>query len=441
MDWIPYITLFLLSTLAYFKTNLKSRDILIVTSILFLSLLSWESALAVIFLTTITFYFQSKKTLAWIAIIAHLVGLVSVNLLNNDWNVFKVGLIYYSLQNIGILLLSIRHKPQTYSFKELLFANVFFPKLLCGPILLPKEISQLKPEGQFNSTNLYYAINRIVYGVFKKVVLADNISLITDTVFNHPESEFKGITITIAALLFTLEMYLNFSAYTDIALGFARLFNIKLKENFNIPLRSKSISEYWRKTHISLIDWFTQNFFYYFTFKLRSFPIVGSLIGILATFILSGIWHGLFVGFLIWGLLNGFYLAIEYLGKRKEIKLPQPIGWALTIILVSFSNIFFVSKLWTNSMHFIKQLFSLDNWSFDWDTQVIAILGNGGYLEQRFQLTMILSLAFLFLIFEKRLEKYAKSKSISILFISSLVILCFLVGNLNDGADFIYMQF
>lgn len=441
MDWKTYIILIFLSIIAYFKTNLKSRDLLIFTSLVLLSILSWESAITLSALTILTFLCQSKKPLAWVGIIIHLVGLTSLGILNEKWIVFKIGILYYSLQNIGILLLTIRQKQQQFTIKELFFANVFFPKLLCGPILLPKEISQLQPKAEFKLSNLYYSINRIVFGIFKKVVLADNLSLITDAVFGHPENKFKGITITIAAFLFTLEMYLNFSAYNDIAVGISKLFNVKLKENFNIPLRSKTVSEYWRKTHISLIDWFTKNFFYYFTFKFRSLPVWGTTIGILITFILSGLWHGFFAGFLIWGFLNGLYLVIEYLGKRLNIQLPRLLGWLITTSLISFSNIFFVSKLWGNSLHFIKQLFTLENWTFEWNVHVFAILGNGGYLEQRFQLVIVLSIVFLFLFFEKRLEKKAKSYSISTIFLSTLALLTFLIGNLNDGANFIYMQF
>ncbi len=236
-------------------------------------------------------------------------------------------------------------------------------------------------------------------------------------------------------------MYLNFSAYTDIALGVSRLFNIKLKENFNIPLRSKSITEYWRKTHISLIEWFTHNFFYYFTFKGRSKPIISAIIGIIATFGLSGIWHGAEIGFLIWGLLNAVYLIIEFIGRRKNIILPKLIGWILTLTFVSFANLFFVSKYWANASSFISNIISNNSWDFKWDEHVVSILGNGGYLEQQFHLGLIIGLVLIFLLIEKRFESFAKSNKPSVLFLSILSILVFVFGNFNDGSEFIYMQF
>ena len=443
MNWVPYISIFifLVSLIVFYKTKLRGKDILITASILLISFLSWQSVLFVIALTAITTSLQKSKSKAWIGIIIHLGCITSIYFLKEEFTFFKFGLSYYAVQNIGILLLSIRHKPQEYHFTDLLFANAFFAKFISGPILLPKEINALKYASKFNPTNFTSGINRILFGIFKKIVLADNLHIITSTVFGNTEIEFKGITILLASIFFTIEMYLNFSAYTDIALGVAKLFNVTLKENFKIPLRSSSISEYWKKTHISLIDWLTQNFFYPVSFQLRKHPTYGIIIGILITFILSGLWHGIYAGFLIWGVLNGVYLSTEYIGKKAGIKLPKAIGWLCTIILISFSNLFFVSQTWKNSLNFTTQVFTIESWNYQWENDVFAILGNGWYLEQQFQLGMILTFVFIFLILEKRLEKMAKSSSFSIGFTSILTLLCFLIGNLNDGAEFIYMQF
>ena len=366
---------------------------------------------------------------------------MSVYFLEQDFSFFKVGLSYYSIQNIGILLICIRYKPQDYSFKNLLFANAFFAKFISGPILLPHEISTLKCSSKFNGKNFKCGVNRIIFGVFKKLVLADNLHVMTSAVFASKDIEFKAVTILFASLIFTVEMYLNFSAYTDIAIGIAKLFNVKLKENFKLPLRSTSVSEYWKKTHISLIEWLTQNLFYPVSFKLRKYPRYGIFTGIMITFIISGLWHGLFVGFLVWGFLNGIYLGFEYILKKSGIKIPFFFGWLSTIILISFSNLFFVSKTWENSLNFSKQIFNAESWKFKWETDVFAVLGNGWHLEEQFQMGMIMILVFIFLSFEKRLDKLAKSSYFSISFISVLILLCFLIGNLNDGAEFIYMQF
>lgn len=441
MHWEYYITLLIVGLILYYKTNISGKHTLLGLSFILLGLFNWQASLAVMILTSLTFFCQKNRLYAWLAILVHLTGLMCTNYFMNHGLFFKLGLSYYALQNIGVLLLVIRDKPQSFKFLDLAFANAFFAKFVSGPILLPKEIKQYKIKNHFFKEMIFGGINRILFGLFKKIVLADNLSVITSTVFNHPESDFKAITVIIAALLFTIEMYLNFSAYTDIALGVSKLFNVKLKENFNLPLRSRSVTEYWRKTHISLIEWFTQNFFYYLTFKGRSAPISSAIIGILATFILSGLWHGTEIGFLIWGGLNAIYLIFEFLIRKKKIRLPKLVGWILTVLLISFANLFFISKHWSNASNFISNSFSSNAWDFKWDEHIIAILGNGGYLEQQFHLGLVIGLVLLFLLIERKIEYLAKSNKTSLLFLSILGILIFAFGNFNDGSDFIYMQF
>lgn len=409
---------------------------LIAGSLTFIGLLNWQLPLIVLGLTGATFWMQNSKVAAWYGIVIHVLVLVGLNYFNAYNIIARVGVSYYVLQNIGVLITVIRGQKNHYSYLQLLLSNVFFPKYISGPILLPKEIESLTINNQWNSANFYYGINRIMYGIAKKMVIADNLSLITNTVFNHPEAEFKAPTVIIASLLFTVEMYVNFSAYTDIALGFGRFFNIKLKENFSLPLRSTSITEYWRKTHISLIDWLTQNFFYYITFKWRKYPTTSVVIAIAITFVLSGVWHGGKLGYLIWGCLNASYLIVAYFFKKH--KLPLLLGWGLTFLIVSFSNVFFRVGFLSNATAILE---GIQNWDFKWDVDVIAILGNGGYLEQQFQLGLILAICLLFLFSESLLERRAKSSQISFRFLSLLGILIFLLGNFNSGSQFIYMQF
>ncbi len=444
MEWLIYISFFVIGLLSYYKTAVDSSLVLILLSLSILSVYNYQAAIAVTSLTGITYLLQSSKKRAWLSITIQISILIWVNYFIEKGILFNLGLSYYGLQNIGILLTSIRKSPQNISFNQILISNIFFPKFISGPILTFKEIVDFKTDNTFESTNIYMGINRVLFGVFKKLVLADNITVITNTVFNHPESQFKGITISIAGLLFTIEMYLNFSAYTDIALGTARLFNIKLKENFNLPMRSFSISEYWKKTHISLIDWLTQNIFYYITFVCRKHPISSIILGILITFTLSGIWHGSAVGFLIWGLLNALYLIVDFLIKKLKLaenKIYNYLGWSITILAVSFANLFFRSRYYANSKKLVQQLTDPVNWDFNWAEDVIAILGNGGYLEQQFNLAIVLLCITSFLIFEHKLENLSKLDKPSITYYSVIILLIFMLGNFNAGTKFIYMQF
>ncbi len=443
MEWIIYISIFIAGLITFYKTS-KPTFALIILSICILGVFNYKAVLLALILSSITYLLQTSKKTAWLGIAIQVSILIVVNYYLSEDMLFKIGFSYYGLQNIGILLTSVRRSPQNLDYQQILIANIFFPKFISGPILTNTEIQKFKTNNILDYANIYQGVNRILLGLLKKLILADNLTTITDTVFNHPESQFKGITIAIAGLLFTIEMYLNFSAYTDIALGIAKLFNIKLKENFNLPLRSFSISEYWRKTHISLIDWLTQNIFYYITYTWRKHPITSTILGISITFTLSGIWHGAKIGFLIWGILNACYLIIEFMINRlnlKKIKIMKPLGWLITIIAVSFANLFFRAGYYSNINAYLSQLFDLNKWKFNWAEDVIAILGNGGYLEQQFNLSMIIIFVGTFLLFERKLEGVSRKKTPSIIYYSTVILLIFLFGNFNAGTEFIYMQF
>lgn len=444
MIWIFYTLTILLGLWGYYKSSFAPHKVIIALSLILLGVFNIYAAITVLILTWLTYISQSIKNFAWVSVGLHLVIMIIGNYALVDSTLFKLGLSYYALQNIGILLFTIRKEPQHLAFDQLLFANTFFAKFISGPILTKKEISELGTENSFHQENIHLGLNRILFGCFKKLVLADNLTNLTNTVFQHPESEFKAVTIATAAILFTFEMYLNFSAYTDIALGIGKLFNIQLKENFKRPMRSYSISEYWRKTHISLIDWLTQNIFYYITYTWRKKPVQSTLIAIFITFGLSGIWHGGAIGYLIWGLLNALYLIIEYLFKRKGIQLKgvlKYLGWFITILLISFANLFFKSGFLSNGINYTKQLFTVENWKFDWSVDFIAIIGNGGYLEQQLNLVITFTFVFIFLFFEKKWEALSRRNKPSIVYWVLLIIFIFLFGNFNAGSEFIYMQF
>lgn len=444
LDWIYYIIVFIIGLGLFYKSNISGPKVLIGLSLCLIGIYNYEAAEAVIVLTLLTYFFQKSKSKGWLGIWIHIGLLIYVNYFSGSTPLFKLGLSYYALQNIGILLLTVRKSPQNYTFQQLLFANVFFSKFISGPILQPKEITALDTFKEIHYENLISGLNRILFGLFKKMVIADNLSTITNTVFQHPEAQFKGPTIAIATILFTFEMYLNFSAYTDVALGSAKLFNVHLKENFKRPFRSTSVTEYWRKTHISLIDWLTNNIFYYITYQFRANPVSSTVLGISLTFGLSGIWHGAELGFLVWGLLNAFYLIVEYLFKKKNFQLKNKwvwIGLIPTLIAVSFSNLFFRSKYLGNSVFYLRQLFNTESWNFHWAEDVIAILGNGGYLEQQFNLAVTITFLLIFLLLERKLEGWSRSTKSSMSYWVILLLFIFVFGNFNAGTEFIYMQF
>lgn len=430
------ITYFLTTCLGIVGIQLlpqKATYFLITLSLVFLTWLDPFASIALLGLTLITYGTTQSKQSAILGLFIHLAFFLSP-LFTNGSTLGKLGFLYYGLQNVGILIERYRGRITRIQLLDLLFHNSFWAKAFAGPILLPKEITA--PKVEISKENLIAGIQRILFGIAKKWILADRLGIIVNTVFEGNPSDLKGITVVIASILFTFQMYLDFSAYTDIALGTAKLFGIHLKENFALPFRSKSISEYWKRTHISLIDWLRQNVFYYLTFKWRNTKHWAAIIGIMATFILSGIWHGFYWGFVIWGLLNGMYLAIGRYIKSKSIPFISTL-WV--VLIVSFANFFFKAASW-DSIHALGQLvLAWEN--FEWMSDVIAILGNGGFLEQQYNLLELFVLLTVFFIFERKLEAISKDTQLKPSFIILLILSILFFANFHDGAAFIYVQF
>jgi alginate O-acetyltransferase complex protein AlgI len=230
----------------------------------------------------------------------------------------------------------------------------FFPKLLQGPIerggnLLP----QLRGIPSLSWENLRAGANLFLWGMFKKVVVADRLATFVDPVYNDVHA-YHGLSLVAATYLFALQIYFDFSGYTDMALGIARCFNIRLTQNFNSPYLATSIADFWRRWHISFSSWILDYIFKPLQFSFRDWPRWGAPLALMVTFIASGIWHGASWCFVIWGVLHGVYLSSSVLFRQQKRKLCKALAleksrtlkvWQLfiTFNLVCFSWIFFRS--------------------------------------------------------------------------------------------------
>ncbi|MBR0315952.1 MAG: MBOAT family protein [Synergistaceae bacterium] len=211
----------------------------------------------------------------------------------------------------------------------------FFPQLVAGPIertnnLLP----QIKAKHEFNYEQATYGLKLMAWGFFKKLVIADNLAIYSDKVFNNVY-DFKGFALILAAFFFTIQIYCDFSGYSDIARGTAKLFGIELMENFKCPYFSSSIREFWSRWHISLSTWF-RDYVY--------IPLGGNRVGkfrhyfnLMITFMISGLWHGANWTFVIWGGLHGLAQIFENVFTRKP-KNYQPHGLERVLkVLITFT--------------------------------------------------------------------------------------------------------
>ncbi|MEO7045550.1 MAG: MBOAT family O-acyltransferase [Ferruginibacter sp.] len=246
---------------------------------------------------------------------------------------------------------------------------MFYPQLVAGPIERPQNIlPQLHEKKVYQYKNVASGLRLMLWGFFKKIVIADRLGVIVDEVFKN-YTHYSGISLMIATLFFTFEIYADFSGYTDIAIGSAEVMGYDLVRNFNYPFRSKNVSDYWRRWHISLSTWFNDYLYTEILLNTRYWGKGAVVFGLLFTFFISGLWHGAGWTFIAWGLFHGVAVSYEFLTKkfRKKIskKLPAFIyrnsSILLTFLFINFTFIFFRAENFSKAFYFLRHLFVFDN--------------------------------------------------------------------------------
>jgi len=243
---------------------------------------------------------------------------------------------------------------------------MFYPQLVAGPIERPQQLLyQFKEKHSFSAESMSSGLRLILWGMFKKVVIADRIGVIVNGVYTHPKA-YSGVPLIIATLLFTIQLYCDFSAYSDIAIGTARTMGFTLMRNFNNPFSAKNMAEFWRKWHISLSSWFNDYLYTPLTLGMRDLGTTGIVLAIMITFIIAGFWHGAGWNFIIFGFLSGLAIAYHLVSRkfRKSIektvtpKIYSGLSIVLTFLFWSFSLIFFRSRTFSDAIYIVTHLFS-----------------------------------------------------------------------------------
>jgi len=242
---------------------------------------------------------------------------------------------------------------------------MFYPQLVSGPIERPQNmLHQFHEEKHFSYENLFYGLQRIIWGIFKKVVIADRLAMMVDYIYKDPYP-WHGLPILLAVILFAFQIYCDFSGYSDIAVGTARVMGYKLMENFNYPFRSRNITEFWRRWHISLYSWFNDYLFTPVVINKRAWGSWGVVFALLVTFSISGLWHGANWTFILFGVLHGLAVSYEFLTKkyrkRWSKKLPVFLYGRLSILITfcyaCITWIFFRSTSVHQAVYMLKNLF------------------------------------------------------------------------------------
>jgi len=297
-------------------------------------------------------------------------SLFGTEIKGNSLNIIlPVGISFYTFQTLSYTIDVYKRKLKaTNNFVTFSAFVCFFPQLVAGPIERATELlPQFYTKRKFEYTKIVNGLRQILWGLFKKVVIADNCAELANIIFNN-STDYSGSTLVLGAILFTFQIYGDFSGYSDIAIGTSRLFGFNLQQNFAFPYFSRDIAEFWRRWHISLSSWF-RDYVY--------IPLGGSRGGsftkvrnIFIIFIISGFWHGANWTFIIWGALNAVYFLPLLLTKRNRSNLKTVAEGKLlpsikelflmlfTFGLTVFSWIFFRAESVTHAWGFISEIFS-----------------------------------------------------------------------------------
>ncbi|MGM0499181.1 MAG: MBOAT family O-acyltransferase [Bacillota bacterium] len=417
---LQFLLFFLIVTSVYFIINSKYRWVLLLAASYYFYM-SWNPAyIILIILSTIVDYFASlkmeqqakkedRKKYLFLSLFVNLgflfffkyygffnnsfssvvrafnmnLGLPSFDLL------LPVGISFYTFQTLSYTIDVYRGDKEAEKHFGIFALYVsFFPQLVAGPIerstrLLP----QFKKKIDFDSARVASGLQLMLWGFFKKVVVADRLALYVNGVYNNLDG-LEGMTLILATVFFAFQIYCDFSGYSSIAIGAARVMGFDLMTNFKRPYYAKSIPEFWRRWHISLSTWF-KDYLY--------IPLGGNRVkkgryyfNLFVTFLVSGLWHGAAWTFVIWGGLHGLYqiISISTVKIRKNIKsmiginkLPLLNKWwqvLVTFSLVNFGWIFFRANSLADAVYVVNNLFSsLGTQLSSWENFRAAVIGYG----------------------------------------------------------------
>lgn len=276
--------------------------------------------------------------------------------------ILPIGISFYTFQQLSFLVDTYRGEIEECSFIDYLLYMCYFPRFISGPIVFEDRfLPQLKEETRltFNWENFSKGFYRFSLGLGKKIVIADTLGKTVDLVYGNIDAFSNPIDIFIAVLSFTLQLYFDFSGYTDMAIGVSNMFNFSIPENFDSPYKALNIKEFWDKWHISLTNFLTK--YIYFSLGGSRAGKVRTYINILIVFIVSGLWHGTYGirPFLIWGALHGIASVIYRIFGKKIDKLPPILNWFITFNFVNLAWIPFRTQSMTTTHIILNKMCSL----------------------------------------------------------------------------------
>ena len=359
-----------------------------------------------------------------------------------------IGISFFTFQSLSYLMDV--HKGTTKVQKNLLDLGLYislFPQLIAGPIIRYHDVDNQINKRSVSASKFIYGIRRFVIGLSKKLLLADPLALVADQVFAiHPMDMPPGIA-WLGIVCYTLQIFFDFSGYSDMAIGIGKMLGFDFLENFNFPYIARSIQEFWRRWHISLSNWFRD--YLYIPLGGNRKGEVRTYVNLIIVFIVTGIWHGAAWNFLFWGIYHGFFLIIERLGFERVLKkAPKLFRHSYCLIVVMIGWVFFKAADLNYAVGFLKTMFGLFN---GWDFSPLIYMDN--YRCLTLALGLILSVPIFYWLDDKlkyKLKSYSLTKRKKILNTKGfmfnavslgLLFICIIEVASSSYSPFIYFRF
>lgn len=289
--------------------------------------------------------------------VRHIAGLVGKDILSSVTMVaLPIGISFYTFQIISYVADVYMGKValQRNPIKLALYV-MMFPQLIAGPIVRYKDVNSEINKRTITSADIESGIYRFILGFFKKVFIANAMGSMADAVFALP-GDINTLYAWLGAICYTLQIYYDFSAYSDMAIGIGRILGFHFLENFNLPYKSQSIQEFWRRWHISLSSWFRD--YVYIPLGGNRKGKVRTYFNLTIVFLFTGFWHGAAWQFIFWGVYHGFFSILERLGLNRLLqKIPRLFRHAYTMLVVIIGWVFFRADNWSHAVRYLKNMF------------------------------------------------------------------------------------
>jgi alginate O-acetyltransferase complex protein AlgI len=351
-----------------------------------------------------------------------------------------IGISFFTFQAMSYIIDLYRgqYKAQKSLINLALYIS-FFPQLIAGPIVKYKDIEEQILDRNVCLEKRATGFRRFIYGLGKKVIISNVLAQVVDTIYAMDLAQISGAMAWLAAICYMLEIYYDFSGYSDMAIGLGRMFGFEFLENFNYPYISASIKEFWRRWHISLSSWFRD--YLYIPLGGNRKGIHRTYLNLIIVFAVTGLWHGASWTFVIWGLYHGFFLIIERMGFGKILSRSRILGTIYSLIVVVIGWVFFRADSIHFALAFIKRMVLFFNYGesgailgtiLSVKTVIILVIGiiAAGPFQKLFEIKGL-----------KTISAKWKNSSIEAIYLFIILLYCILLLANDTYNPFIYFRF